>query len=614
MQGDFRIGDWLIQPQIHTIEGNGKVIRAEPKAIQVLVYLAEHAEQVVSKEKLISAVWADTFVTDDVLTRCISELRKAFDEDAKNPTIIETIPKSGYRLVARVQYVEAEAAVVQAPPRRWPLALGLAAGLGVVGVVVALNIGGLRERMFGVTQRTQVQSLAVLPLENISRDPDQEYFADGITEELITNLAKIGALRVISRTSAMNYKGAHKPLPEIARALNVDAVIVGTVQQSGGRVRVSAQLIDGRTDRHLWAESYERDLRDVLELEGELARAIAGEIEVKLTPQDQARLGNTRRLKPEAHEAYLRGQYFWNKLNEEGVRKSIEYYQKAIELEPGYAAAYAALAFSYNMLASSEFVSPQTAYPQAKKLAQKALELDPSLGDAHAAHGFVVCYWEWEWPAAEEEFKRAIALNPNGGTGHHVYALYLGEMGRSEESIAEMRKALELDPVSVLAQRNLGWLYKVAHQPEKAIEQYRKVLEMDPNSGDGHSGLGSVYVLLGRHAEAIAELREARRLSEDDALVLAYLSCAHAAAGNRREAQKLIRELEQMSTRRYVAPYYVAMVYAALGEREQTFRWLAKALEERNDSLVDLKVDPAFAPLHSDPRFQDLLRRMNFPP
>jgi TolB-like protein/DNA-binding winged helix-turn-helix (wHTH) protein/Tfp pilus assembly protein PilF len=610
VQGDFRIGKWLIQPQMNVLQANGATKHVEPKAMQVLVYLSEHADEVVPKERLIGAVWADTFVTDDVLTRCISELRKAFEDDAKNPQVIETIPRSGYRLVAAVQRVEAQPAAARAPTRRWPIALGAVASLLLLGI--ALNLGNLRRRMFRPAP-VPIHSLAVLPLANLSGDPDQEYFADGMTEELITDLAKIGALRVISRTSVMGYKGAHKPLPEIARELNVDAIIEGTVQRSGSRVRIAAQLIEARTDQHLWSESYERDLRDVLALQGEVASAIAGEIRVKLTPQEHANIASAHALSPEAHEAYLQGLYFWNKLTEEDIKKSIEHFQKAIQLAPDYAPAYSALAFSYTLLASSGFSPSRENYTQAKKLAQKAIELDESLPDAHAALGFVLCYGDWDWPAAEAQFKRANALEPNGEGGHTVYALYLGDMGRSEEAISEMKKGLESDPLSVLSLANLGWLYEQAGQPERAIEQYRRILEMDPKSVDAHGGLGWVYGLQGNHTQAIAEWREARRLSENSPGAIAGLGYAYAAAGMNDEAHEMLSELKQLSKRRYVSPYEVASVYAGLGEREQTFFCLEKALDEHNGSLVSLKVDPEFASLRSDPRFGKILQRIGLP-
>jgi TolB-like protein/DNA-binding winged helix-turn-helix (wHTH) protein/Tfp pilus assembly protein PilF len=609
VQGDFRIGAWLIQPQMNALRGNGETKHVEPKAMQVLVYLAKHADQVVTKERLMAAVWTDTFVTDDVLTRCISELRKAFQDDAKNPQVIETIPRSGYRLIAGVQDAEIQ---VPAAPRtdkhKWLITL--AAIFGVMLFGIALNAGRLRQLLFRPVRPSAIHSLAVLPLANLSGDPEQEYFADGMTEELITDLSKIGALRVISRTSVMGYKGAHKPLPEIARELNVDAIVEGTVQRSGGRVRITAELIEARSDQHLWAEGYERDLRDVLTLEGDVASAVAGEIRIKLTPQEHAGVVGSGSLDPEAHEAYLQGLYFWSKLTEEDIKKSIEYFQRAIQRAPDYAPAYSALAFSYNLLASMEYAPSRENYARSKKLAQKAIELDETLAEAHAALGFALCYGDWDWPAAEKEFQRANALEPNGGGGHHVYALYLGDMGRTEEAIAEMRKSLQDDPLSVLTIRNLGLLYEQAGQPEKAIEQFRKILEMDPNSVDAHWSLGRVYTLEGKYTQAIDESRQARTLSGASPSAIVGLGQAYATAGKNQEAHKILDELRELSKRRYVSPYLVGSIYADLGDKKQAFLWLGKSLAAHEDALVSLKVDPEFARLRGDPRFQELLLRI----
>jgi TolB-like protein/DNA-binding winged helix-turn-helix (wHTH) protein/Tfp pilus assembly protein PilF len=609
VKGDFCLGKWLVQPQRNTLQANGATKHIEPKAMQVLVYLAEHADQVVTKERLIAAVWADTFVTDDVLTRCIFELRKAFGDDAKNSQIIETIPRSGYRLVAAVRGAEAEPDAASVATRRWLVALATIASLMLLGI--SLNVGNLRRRIFRPTPSAPVQSLAVLPLANLSGDPEQEYFAEGMTEELIKDLAKIGTVRVISRTSVMGYKGAHKPLPEIARELGVDAIVEGTVQRSGARVRITTQLIEARSDRHLWAESYERDLRDVLLLQADVASAIAGEINIKLTPQQHASIAHP--LDPEAHEAYLQGLYFWKKLTEEDTKKSIEYFQKAIQLAPDYAPAYSALAFSHTLLASFEFAPSRENYAQAKKLAQKAIELDDSLADAHAALGFVLCYGDWNWSAAEDQFKRANALEPNGEGAHGVYALYLSDMGRSDEAISEKKKSLKLDPLSVLSLENLGLIYLQAGQLEKAIEQFRKVLVLDSKSAGAHGNLGLIYDLQGKREQSISEWTEARRLSENSPSTIAGLGHAYAAAGQGREAYRMLEELRQVSKSRYVSPYEVAGVYAGLGNSEQTFLWLQKGLDEHNDSLVSLRVDPVFASLRSDPRFRELVRRIGLP-
>jgi TolB-like protein/DNA-binding winged helix-turn-helix (wHTH) protein/Tfp pilus assembly protein PilF len=605
--GRFRVGKWTVLPELNSLERDGRTVHLEPKVMQVLVALAEHPGKLVSKEQIFHRVWRGTFVSDEVLTRSVSELRKAFEDNPQDSKYIQTIPKGGYRLVAAVVPEGIDRA-------NWLAGHGrkLAGAAVILLLVVAASLYILKGRR-QASFRTAITSLAVLPLTNLSGDPEQEYFADGMTEELITDLAKIGALRVISRTSVMNYKGARKLLPSIARELNVDAVVVGSVQKSAGRVRIAVQLIEARTDRHLWADTYERDLRDVLAMENEVARVIAEEIRLKLTPKEHARLANAHQLDPEAHEAYLRGLYFWNRLTEKDVRKSIPYFERAIQLVPDYAAAYASLAFSYNLLASSEYVAPQDAYPKAKKLAQKALELDGDLADGHAALGFVLCYSDWDWPAAEAQFRQANELEPNGEGGHSVYALYLGNMGRSEEAIAEAKKGLEVDPLSVLSQSNLGWIYWTAGDSEKAITQFQKILEIAPDSPDAHQGLGIVYASENRLAEAVAELQKAVTASEDYAWIIADLGYVYAAAGKREEAYKVLKDLTRISKRKYVSAYLVATVYAGLGEKELAFRWLTKALEERSDLLVSLKTDPHFSSLRPDPRFQALLQRVGLP-
>ena len=614
MRGDFRIGPWLVQPQLNTIAREARTARVEPKAMQVLVYLAQNPDEVVSKERLIRAVWADTFVTDDVLTRCISELRKVFDDNAKDPHVIETIPRGGYRLLVPAEAAEAESEQARAHSRPWPAIAGLLAGfLGLALLLFALNVGGVRGRLSHPAQFAAVRSIAVLPLENLSHDPEQDYFSDGMTEELTTDLAKISALRVTSRTSAVHYKGSSKTLPQIARDLGVDAVVIGGVLRSGNRVRISVQLVDAAADRNLWAQSYEDDLHDVLSLQGQVANAIAEQVRVQLTPQERDRLASPRPISPEAYEAYLQGEYFWNQLTEEGIKKSIKYYEKAIRLAPDYAPAYASLAFSYNLLASSEFEPPGENYAKAKQFALQALEKDRNLSEAHAALGFALCYSDWNWPAAEAEFHRAIELNPRGGTAHHVYGVYLGAMGRSEEAIAEMKKDLEVDPLSVLTHLNFGWLYWTSGQMDRSLEQYQKILEIAPDSPDAHEGLGMVYAREKQYEEAIAELKKAAALSRNNAVLEASLGYGYAISGNKQSANEVLNDLKRRSKQQYVPAYLVATVYAGLGDKDSIFRWLEQAVTERDDLLVGLKEDPVFAPYRSDPRFTDLLRRIGFP-
>ncbi|MCI0402423.1 MAG: protein kinase [Acidobacteria bacterium] len=501
------------------------------------------------------------------------------------------------------------------PSRRWVLGLALVTVPGLLVYLFFSNVGGLRERLLGAPP-PQIDSIAVLPLENLSADPEEEYFVDGMTEELISQLAQISALKVISRTSVMQYKKARKPLPEIARELDVDAVVEGSVRRAGNRVRITAQLVHAPSDRHLWAKSYERDLSDVLTLQAEVAREIAHEVNVALTPQEQARFAAARPTNPEAHELYLKGRYYWNRRTEDGLRKSLAYFQEAIEKDPGYALAYVGVADSYAMLGSdivSSALPPHEARPLGKAAALKALELDPNLGEAHASLAAAYQYYDWDWAAAEREFRRAIELNPNYASAHQWYANHLVMFGRHSESLAEARRARELDPLSLIINVTFGWRFYFARRYDDAIEVHRKTVELDPDFILARVSLGRAYKQKGMYEAAIAEFRRALALSADNLDARAGLGQAYALSGNKLGAKNVLAQFEQMSKKRYVPAYYVAEVYVALGEKEAAFRWLEKAYEERSDWLVFIKVEPRLDPLRGDPRFADLVRRMNFP-
>jgi serine/threonine protein kinase/Flp pilus assembly protein TadD len=462
----------------------------------------------------------------------------------------------------------------------------------------------------------RVKALAVLPLEDLSGGPGRDYFAEGMTEALITDLAKIKALRVISRTSVMQYRGVRKPLPQIARELNVDAVVEGSVVRSGNRVRITAQLIHAATDQHLWAESYERDLRDVLSLQSEVARAIANGIQITLTPQDQARLASVRTVDPEAYQLYLKGRFYWNKRTETNLKKGIEYLHQAIDLDPTYALAYAGIADCYSLLGWDLFgvMPPREALPIAKAAARKALEIDDSLAEAHSSLAWTKLAFDWDWCGAVSEFKRAIELNPGYAVTHHWYAECLAGMGHYAEALAEIRQAQELDPLSLIISSVAGWILYFDRQDDQAIAQFRRTLELDPNFWVAHWTLGRAYEQKAMFAEAIAEIQKAIDLSEGSPLSLAALGHAHAVSGGLAEAQRVLNELKESSKRRYISPYGIAAIHAGLGEKDEAFMWLEKAYEERSGWLIWLRAEPISDPLRTDPRFQDLLRRIGLPP
>jgi serine/threonine-protein kinase len=495
-----------------------------------------------------------------------------------------------------------------------PTVLGIAALLALAVTLTALNVSGLRDRLMGLTAPPKVGSLAVLPLENLSHDPEQEYFADGMTEALITDIAKIRTLRVISRTSVMRYKGTKKPLSQIARELNVDVVVEGSVQRSGDRVRIDAQLIDARKDRNLWTESYQSDLSDVLALQGNVARAIAGEVRVQLTPEERAVLSATRSVKREAYEAYLHGLYSLNKRTPGDLQNAIGSFQKAVDLDPTYALAYSGLAQGYALMSIYGETVPRAAMPKAKAAANRALQIDNGLAEAHAVLADVEWSYEWDDAAADTAFQRALLINPNYATAHQWYALYLSNLGKAEQAIVHINRAQELDPRSLIIEADVGWCYYVAHRYDEAIDLLRKLAEGEPNFWAAHSILGQTYLAKGELADAIRELELADSLSPHTMRNMALLGDAYALAGRRTEARKLLEELILLSKKRYISPAYMAIPSIGLGQKDQAFEWLDRAYDDRSDWMVLLRTEPVFDPIRSDARFQNLLRKVGSRP
>jgi eukaryotic-like serine/threonine-protein kinase len=507
-------------------------------------------------------------------------------------------------------------AVATAPPRAAWRRVARPAFYSAAGLLVlaaALLSFNLRERLLGRVAISPIRSLAVLPLANLSGDPSQEYFADGMTEELITYLAQVSALKVISRTSVMRYKGAKESLPQIARELGVDALIEGSVLREGDQVRITVQLIEGRSDRHLWAADYQREMHGILALQSSVARAIAAEVKAKLTPREHARFQQARSVDPDAYEAYLRGRYYLDKRTEEGFKKALEYFQDAVQKDPSSALSYAGLGDTYNFLSYFHILPPPQARPEAKAAALKALKLDPSSAEAHTALARVMAEYEWDWQGAEREFQQAIELNPSYAIAHQYYGLFLSDMGRHPEAIAEGKKAVELDPLSLPVRNSLGSRFQLARQYDSAIEQYRKVLEMYANRSFTHLNLGWTYVQKKMYEEATVELLRTISLSGPEPEALSDLGYAYAASGDRSEAEKVLVELNRVASQRYVPPIMMARIYIGLGDQTRALAWLEKSYQDRSLSEFDPLVDPAWDPLRSDPRFRDLLRRMGLP-
>jgi TolB-like protein/DNA-binding winged helix-turn-helix (wHTH) protein/Tfp pilus assembly protein PilF len=613
VEGDFQVGAWLVQPKLNAISANGVTVRLEPKAMQVLLYLAEHAGDVMPKERIVQAVWADTFVTDDVLTRAISELRHAFGDDARDPRVLQTIPKGGYRLIAPVDVGAglARPREGKALPYKFATVAAVAA-LAIVAMAIILNLAGLRDRLFPRPAPPAGKiRLVVLPFDNLSGDPEQEYFSDGITEEMTAQLAQLSPerLAVIGRASAMTYKHAKKTIDEIGSELHVQYVLEGSVRRAGDRVRVTAQLVEVSDQTHVWAESYDRDLRDVLALQSDVAQAVANEIELKLTPQQQARLATLRPVNAEAYELYLKGKYYDARGGVSNAQKAQAYFQQAIQEDPQYAPAYAGMALAYPDFAVLSGVPVKDAYARTRELTLKALEIDPHLAEAHLALADFE-FGDWNWSAAQREYERAISLNPSYAEAREHYAEFLSCMGRHNQALAEVKQAHELDPLSLLINTQVGYTFYWARRPDEAIEQFKKALDLDPSHGRAHIGLGRAYVYKGMFDEGIAEIAKGHTSwGLQRGSLWGY---ALGAGGRRKEAAKMLRRY--LEVRKPFTPFAVATFYAGLGDKDKALAWLERAFDEHGYSLVRLRVDPFFDSLRSDRRFQDLLRRMNFPP
>jgi TolB-like protein/DNA-binding winged helix-turn-helix (wHTH) protein/Tfp pilus assembly protein PilF len=633
--GRVRFGVFELDLRAGELRKHGLRVRLQEQPFQVLAMLVEHAGEVVTREELQKKLWAaDTFVDfDHGLNKAINKIRDALGDSAESPRFVETVTRRGYRFLADVKVSEtgavggatlADSAAIAAEtgggrdvgsedalPKYIPVPMTWKASAILLLVVIAAIVAWkLHSRSYAAPV---IRSLAVLPLESLSSDASQDYFADGMTDELITDLGQISALRVISRTSVMTYKNARKPLPEIARELNVDAVVEGTVLRSGDRVRITAQLIEAASDKHLWAESYEGELRDTLALQSKVARAIADQIQIKLNPQERAALKNVKAVDPQAYESYLKGRYFWNKRTADGLKVAQAYFDQAIEEDPKYAEAYSGLADTYALLGDWQYavMTPKEALPKAKAAAIKALELDDSLGEAHNSLAFCLDGFDWDLDAGGKEFQRAIELSPSYATAHHWYAWHLSLLGQYDEAIAEMKKAENLDPLSLIINADFAELLVLAHSYDESIEQSRKTIAMDPNFALAHNQLAQAYLQKGMNAEAVGELQKALELSPGSPTIMANLARAYVASGNRAGAEKLLGDLKKRSTP--IASYSseIAVIYAALGDKDQAMSWLEKGFEERFNPGVMLR--PGLDPLRSDPRFREMLQRIGLP-
>ncbi len=567
----YEFEEFRIEVDKRLLFRQGKAVHLTPKAFDTLLLLVQRKGEVICKDDLMREVWPDTAVEENNLNQNISTLRRALGENRGENRYIATVPGQGYRFVPAVE-------------------------------------------SSGFTQlATEPVTVAVLPFANLSSDPDGEFFADGITEEIISALAQIRNLRVVARTSAFSFKGKQVDLRTVGATLNAGTLIEGSVRRSGDRVRIVAQLINAADGYHIWSERYDRELRDIFEVQDEIARTIADRLKVTLGPSKVETLVRSETKDLEAYQLYLKGRFHWNKRSADGLRKAIEYFQQAIGKDPSYAVAYAGLADAYNMISFRNVLAPHAVMPKAKAAAAKALELDANRAEPHVSLAYASFTYDRDWPAAGRHFERAKAINPAYVMGHAFYPLYLSSRGRAGESISIARRALELDPAAAAVSHVLSVQLYLARFFDQSVQQCAQTLELDPNYEPAYPVLGQVYSLTSRYQEAVVEFEKSLAVTQRSAWVLALLGYARARSGARRQAMDIIEEIRATSKSSFVPALCFALVYAGLEEGDQAFPWLAKACEERHNRLAYLKVEALWDPLRSDSRFTQLLRTFAIP-
>jgi TolB-like protein/DNA-binding winged helix-turn-helix (wHTH) protein/Tfp pilus assembly protein PilF len=596
---------------------DGRRVKLERQPMELLILFVQRQGQLVTRDEIIGKLWGnDVFVdADRSINAAVRKIRTALRDDPANPKFLETVIGKGYRLVGEVEVVggapapETQLAEPEAPAAKKNIKRLLSAIALLLGVVfVALWVW--RQHVNRVSPDSAIHSIAVLPLANLSADPSQEYFSDGLTDELITELAQISSLRIISRTSVMHYKGTMRTAPQIAQELNVDAVLEGSVQRSGDRVRITAQLIAARQDKHLWASSYEEDFKNVLSIQDEIARDVANQIQLRLTSQQHARLSRSRSVNPEAHEAYLKGLYYWSLRGRNNIEKAVDYFNQAIALDPGYALPYAGLAQCYIPLNYFSYISGREARAKSIAAAEKALQLDDSIAEAHTALGSAKSFYDHDWEGADREFRKAIQLNPSYATGHHWYAQMLVALEQNEQALAESQRARDLDPWALII--SSGWAGRLywMRRYDEAIAHIKNTIELDSNFAVSHWEFGSILVQKKDFPDAIRELHKAESLAPDNSLMLGGLGYAYAASGDSVGANAVLHELHRRAAERYVSPYDFVVVYAGLDDKDRAFAWLQKAEDDLDCRLMFLNVEPMLDNLRPDPRFQEFVKHV----
>ncbi|MGH9516386.1 MAG: winged helix-turn-helix domain-containing protein [Terriglobales bacterium] len=632
----FHFGEFTLDPSRYLLQRNERRLRLEKIPMELLLLLVQRGGQLVARQEIAEHLWGkDVFLdVDHSINVAIRKIRVVLRDDPEKPRFVETVVGKGYRFAAPVisngdfnheqpiaqpQVLSAASHATPATalpgankifPARLKLLLGGMAVLTLFSAAWLLNRYIVKE-----ARRPSIKSIAVLPLKNLSGDPSQEFLADGMTEALIGRLAQVHNLRVISRTSAMHFKDSRLSAPEIANILGVDAIVEGSVIREGNQVGVRAQLIRAATDEHIWANQYQREYGSVLTIEDDLARSITEEIEISLTPKERVLLTNSHPVDSETYENYLKGRYYFNQRTEDAMRKSIGFFQQAINADPKYALAYSGLADAYAMLGFRGGVPSKEALSSAKRAAMTAIQLDDNLPEPHASLAFIAETYEWDWATAEREYKRALDLNPGDARARNWYAGYLMYIGRFDEGIAEAMRARELDPLSLPISNALAGRLLVAGRQEKALDQVQKTLELDPNFAPAHQTLGWIYLNQGRRGEAVREFRKAVELSgNNDSELELDLGFAYATDGRRLEANEILDKLKHLHEQGLVPAGSVGILYGALGQLDDAFEWLNRAYDERDPELTYLNVPGRrFAPLRHDARFQELVRRIGLP-
>ena len=558
----YEFGPFRLVPSERLLLRNDETVALTPKVFDLLLMLVRHNGHLVAKDELLKEVWPDTFIEEGSLARSISALRKVLGNNADGGAFIETVSKRGYRFAADVRESE---------------------------------------------NKEATRSVAVLPFTNLSAETDNEYFCDGLAEEILNALAKIDDLKVAARTSAFSFKGKNATVSEIGRALNVQSVLEGAVRKSANRLRITVQLIDAVNGYHLWSERYDRKMEDIFEVQDEITLAIVASLKVTLFGEEKAAVLKRHTHSSEAYQLYLKGIYLLARYTPNDSPRAIENFNQAIAIDPNYALAYAGLSVVYTQM--SFWHSPSETMLKAKAAARKAVDLSDTLAEAHTSAGVIKLYYDWDYRGADEEFRRGITLNSGNAYTHNWYGWYLGLMGRFDESLAELARARELDPLSNTINAAIGTVFYWARQTERAIEQYQKVLELYPGYYLVSVLLGEAYAQQGNFSAAIAEIQTVQQ-SRDDAFALSVLGYVYAKSGDCDKAQKIVDDLKTIAQRRYVPPFHIAVVYSGLGDKDQALAWLEQALEERSVWLPWLKVDPKFESLCSDRRFIGLMRRV----